>query len=256
MKRLFVVAALVVALSALFAGSAAAQDLEPVPYRIQQGDTLSSIAQEFCTTWQDVYRYNAGYIGSDPNALRVGTLIYVIDRCGQGAVYDSGPRPHAMGTVSGQYYTVMAGDTLYSIGQRFGLNYQTIMDANGLTSTAVVHPGSQLFIPGLNVSSIMPAMAISSPANGSFYHTPYIVTGTGQGLVEGNVIVRLLDANGILMAEQAVVAQGANVATGGPGTWRAQFNYIVGQPRSSGMIEAYSPETGATATAYVIFSGW
>ena len=36
-------------------------------------------------------------------------------------VYDRGPREHAMGTVSGSYYTVAAGDTFYSIGLRFGL---------------------------------------------------------------------------------------------------------------------------------------
>ena len=256
MKRTFLIATILLLLGVVFAGSAAAQTLDPVPYRIQPGDTLSSIAREYCTTWQDVYRYNAGYIGDDPGALRVGTLIYVIDRCDQNDVYDRGPRPHAMGTVNGPYYTVVAGDTLYSIAQRFGLNYQIIMEANGLEATSIVNPGAQLLIPGLNVGHIPPEISIINPANGSVYYSPYVVTGTGQGLHEGNVVVRLLDSNGNLMAQQATVLQGANVATGGYGTWRVQFNNIYPAPRTNGSVEAFSPETGATAVSYIHFSGW
>jgi LysM repeat protein len=256
MKRTVLIVSIVLILGVVFVSSAAAQGLNPEPYRIQPGDTLSSIARDFCTTWQDVYRYNAGYIGDNPDALRVGTLIYVIDRCDQNDVYDRGPRQHAMGTVNGPYYTVVAGDTLYSIAQRFGLNYQIIMEANGLTATSIVNPGAQLLIPGLNVGHIPPMISITTPPNGSVYYTPYVVTGTGQGLHEGNVVVRLLDSNGNLMAQQATVLQGANVATGGYGTWRVQFNNVYAQPRTNGSVEAFSPETGATAVSYVHFSGW
>ena len=256
MKRLLVVLSVVLVLGLYLVGNAAAQDLNPVPYRIQAGDTLSSIARDFCTTWQDVYRYNAGYIGDDPHAIEVGTLIYVIDRCDQNDVYDRGPRAHAMGTVNGSYYTVVAGDTLYSISQRFGLNYQIIMEANSMTSTSILTPGSQLLIPGLNVGHIPPVITITSPPNRSVYYTPYVVTGTGQGLHEGNVVVRLLDSNGNLMAQQATSMQGPNVSTGGSGTWRVQFNNLYGQPNTNGTVEAFSPETGATAVSYILFAGW
>jgi LysM repeat protein len=256
MKRVVLIITIVLALGVIFVSSAAAQGLNPEPYRIQPGDTLSSIARDFCTTWQDIYRYNAGYIGDNPDALRVGTLIYVIDRCDQNDVYDRGPRQHAMGTVNGSYYTVVAGDTLYSIAQRFGLNHQIIMEANGLTATSIVNPGAQLLIPGLNVGHIPPMISITTPPNGSVYYTPYVVTGTGQGLHEGNVVVRLLDSNGNLMAQQAAVLQGANVGTGGYGTWRVQFNNVYAQPRTNGSVEAFSPETGATAVSYIHFSGW
>jgi LysM repeat protein len=256
MKKTFLITAILLLLSVVFVSSAAAQTLDPEPYRIQPGDTLSSIAHDFCTTWQDVYRYNAGYIGDDPNALRVGTLIYVIDRCDQNDVYDRGPSQYAMGTVNGSYYTVAAGDTLYSISRRFGLNYQVVMEANGLTSTSVLYPGTQLLIPGLNVGHLTPMVTITYPVDGSAYYSPYVATGTGQGLVEGNVVVRLLDANGNLMAEQATVLQGADVATGGAGSWRVQFDKIFTQPQVYGSVEAYSPETGATAVSYFLFAGW
>ncbi len=256
MKRVILVLAVGLVLGVFFVSSAAAQNLSPEPYYVQPGDTLSSIAQEYCTIWQDIYRYNAGIIGDDPNRIEPGTLIYVIDRCDQNDVYDRGAQPHAMGTVNGQYYTIAASDTLYSLGQRFGLNYKIIMLANGMDNTAVMTPGQQLYIPGLNVGHLPPSVTITYPQNGTVYHTPYVVSGTGQGLVEGNVIVRLLDSSGNLMAQQAAVLQGADAGTGGYGTWQVTFYNVYSQPNSNGSVEAFSPETGATDVVYFLFSGY
>lgn len=256
MKRTLLTVAAVLLMTLFFAGSAAAQSgsLDPEPYRIQPGDTLGSIAADFCTTWQDVYRYNAGYIGDDPGALTTGTLIFVIDRCDANTVYDRGPSTYASGTLSGNTYTVAAGDTLYSIGRRFGLNHQTIMDANGLSSTAVIYPGSQLVIPGLNVGFPQPSLTISSPMSGAFYLRPYVVQGTGQSLPENNVVVRLLDASGNLMGQQTTVMQSPTV--GGAGTWQVSFPNVFALANTTGRIEAFNPETGATAETYVYFAGY
>ena len=80
MKRLLLVATIVLLLGVIFVGGAAAQNLNPEPYYVQSGDTLSSIAFEYCTVWQDIYRFNADVIGNDPNRIEPGTLIYVVDR--------------------------------------------------------------------------------------------------------------------------------------------------------------------------------
>ena len=256
MKRTLLTIAAVLLMTFVLAGSAAAQSgyLDPEPYRVQPGDTLASIALDFCTTWQDVYRYNAGYIGDNPSALSPGTLIYVIDRCDDNTVHDRGPRVHASGTVNGSIYTVAAGDTLYSIGQRFGLNHQVIMDANGMDSTAVIVPGSQLVIPGLNIGHPPPSISITSPTSSVFYLRPYVVQGTGQSLHENNVVVRLLDANGNLMGQQATVMQSSTV--GGSGTWQVSFPNVLAQANTTGRVEAFNPETGATAETYVYFAGY
>ncbi|MDX1418152.1 MAG: LysM peptidoglycan-binding domain-containing protein [Candidatus Promineifilaceae bacterium] len=256
MKRVLISLTAVLVIGLFFAGTAAAQEgyLDPEPYRIQPGDTLSSIAQEFCTTWQDIYRYNAGIIGTDPNALNPGTLIYVIDRCDPNTVHDRGPSTHAQGTVNGNVYTVAAGDTLYSIGRRFGLNYQVIMDANGLDSTSVVVPGSQLIIPGLNVGHAPPSITITSPPSGSTFLRPFTVQGTGQSLHENNVVVSMYDAGGNLISQQATVMQSSEV--GGAGTWQVSFPGIIVQANSTGRIEAFNPETGAADETYVFIPGY
>ncbi|NJN53665.1 MAG: LysM peptidoglycan-binding domain-containing protein [Anaerolineae bacterium] len=49
----------------------------------------------------------------------------------------------APGTVQ---YTVVSGDTLYSIAARFGTTVNDIMAVNGLTSH-IIYPGQVLLIP-------------------------------------------------------------------------------------------------------------
>ncbi|OPX90070.1 MAG: Spore cortex-lytic enzyme precursor [Pelotomaculum sp. PtaB.Bin104] len=50
------------------------------------------------------------------------------------------------GSSGGSSYTVRAGDSLYQIGQKFGVSYQEIMSANNLKST-YINPGMSLYIP-------------------------------------------------------------------------------------------------------------
>ncbi|MCO5190384.1 MAG: YbaY family lipoprotein [Anaerolineae bacterium] len=136
----------------------------------------------------------------------------------------------------------------YSMGVR-------ITDASGkliFVSDTVVpvitngHPTSDVTINVVSVGQQevnQPAITITSPQSGETLDGPYIASGTGTGLFEGNVVVRLLDGNGDLMAEQATTLQGENVGTGGFGTWQVQFDNIYGQPQSNGTIEASDPET-------------
>ena len=63
----------------------------------------------------------------DPNRLVVGQALVV--------------------PVNGQYYIVQPGDSLWSIGQRFNVNYMTLAQVNGLSSNAVLMIGTRLYIP-------------------------------------------------------------------------------------------------------------
>jgi putative lipoprotein len=66
------------------------------------------------------------------------------------------------------------------------------------------------------------------------------VNGSGGGLFEGNVVIRVLDASGNVLTEQATVLQGDDVGVGGPGTWSIQIRVEV-EPGTPGMIYAFSP---------------
>mgnify|MGYP003541302158 FL=1 len=49
--------------------------------------------------------------------------------------------------VNGQYYIVQPGDSLWSIGQRFNVNYLTLAQVNGLSPNALLMIGTRLYIP-------------------------------------------------------------------------------------------------------------
>jgi LysM repeat protein len=55
--------------------------------------------------------------------------------------------PPASGGSGGSHYTVHWGDTLFSIGRRFGVNPYRIAQANGLSNPNRIYAGQVLYIP-------------------------------------------------------------------------------------------------------------
>lgn len=80
-----------------------------------------------------------------------------------GSVVDTGPRQYAMGTYAAPYYTIAAGDTLYSIGLRFGLSTQQLIAANPAAANGII-AGQTLVIPGAGV----PVQPIEPPVNTAY----------------------------------------------------------------------------------------
>lgn len=44
-------------------------------YTIKRGDTLSEIAKKYNTTWEKLHKLNAKVIGTNPNAIQIGTVL-------------------------------------------------------------------------------------------------------------------------------------------------------------------------------------
>ena len=263
MKRLnlalLVILVLALVLAPAATPTASAQSAPMVAYTVQPGDTLAKIAARYCTTWEEIYQINAAVIGPDPNVLKPGTVLYVPNRCAAPpsncAVYDHGPSMYANGTVSGNVYTVAAGDTWYSVGVRFGLPWETISAANG---GGGLYPGRQLIIPGLCSSTPPPSqqsyLSITNPQAGANLPATFTVSGKGAGLIEGNVVVTAKDSAGRILAQKATTLQGANVGTGGEGTWSTSLT-VNASTVTSGAIEATSPGVPAMAAVSITYSG-
>jgi LysM repeat protein len=260
-KHRILVCLVILILALTLVPAASAQSVPVVPYTIQPGDTLAKIAAQYCTTWEEVYQMNAGIIGPDPNVLRPGTVIYVPNRCvapppPSSGVYDHGPSMYANGTVSGNVYTVAAGDTWYSIGVRFGMPWETISTYNG---GGGLYPGRQLIIPGLASTPAPPKgpyVSITSPPPGATLASTFTVSGKGAGLYEGNVVVTAKDSAGRVLAQRATTLQGPNVGVGGEGTWTTSLTVNVPSTTNGG-IEATSPGTPTPVMAgvSVVFAG-
>jgi LysM repeat protein len=158
---------------------------------VERGDTLGKIAYRYCTTWKAVYDINRDSIGDDPNLIQPGMVLTIPANCDKGGsstppasgVYDRGPITHATGVYRAPYYTVAWGDTLSSIGQRFGLPWQDIATANGIKGT-LVYAGQTLLITDGSSGTAPPPE--QGPAE-RVYFQPGAVSATRSGVINQGV---------------------------------------------------------------------
>ncbi len=97
---------------------------------VQWGETLAVIAHHYGTTVEAIVQANGL---TNPNLIQVGQRLII-------------PASAVSSSPSGSTHTVSRGDTLFSIGRRYGVTVNAIMQANGLTST-LIYVGQQLIIP-------------------------------------------------------------------------------------------------------------
>jgi LysM repeat protein len=135
-------------------GAVAAYDGSPTPeptptptpgydstYTVVSGDTLSGIADSYGISWQDLYAANTDVIGSDPNLIIPGQVLRV-----------PGSAPAPAPTPAQTTYTVVPGDTLWGISEKFygtGTRYNEIAQANGVANPSLIFPGQVFTIPGV-----------------------------------------------------------------------------------------------------------
>ncbi|HET7358897.1 MAG TPA: peptidoglycan DD-metalloendopeptidase family protein, partial [Rhodanobacteraceae bacterium] len=70
---------------------------------------------------------------------------------------------HAGGTVADGHYTVVRGDTMYSIAFRAGVDYRELAAWNGIAAPYVIHPGQRLRLSGPPVAPPSAPLAAAQP---------------------------------------------------------------------------------------------
>ena len=96
-------------------------------YTVRSGDTLSSIASKFGTSYQALASLNGI---SNPNLIYVGQVLSINGSANTGSVY----------------YTVRVGDNLSAIASRYGTSHQSIAALNGLANPNLIYAGQTLKI--------------------------------------------------------------------------------------------------------------
>ena len=130
--RIFILALLVMQL--VVATGSVAHALSPCSYyTVQPGDTLYSIARRYSTT-VDAIAQASGIL--NPSYIYVGQVLCI-------------PSGWAPPLLTGGYYTVQRGDSLYSIALRYGTSVWAIAMANNISNPSLIYPGQVLLIPGL-----------------------------------------------------------------------------------------------------------
>ncbi len=90
-----------------------------------------------------------------------------------------------------------------------------------------------------------PHISIIEPVNGAVLNIahPVQVKGEGQALIEGNVVVQAIDADGNVLAQEATTLKGDNVGAGGKGAWSVELKVQDVAPGSKGEIVAFSTDS-------------
>lgn len=123
-----------------FAGS---QPPGATTYKVKQGDTLQSIADQFGLSLSEL-------VGANPQLIQPNMILKIPEvSAGTTTSTNSGTTTTTgSGTTStGKTYTVVSGDTLSGIALKFGTTYGLIAQLNGIAPPYIIHPGQVLKIP-------------------------------------------------------------------------------------------------------------
>jgi LysM repeat protein len=168
LARLGIVVLLIVAFGVVLAPSVSAQDGQT--YTVQPGDNLYRISVQFGTTIQALVAANNI---ANPNLIFVGQVLQIPDGAtsppseptpSPSEPTPSDPPPSSEATT----YTVVSGDTLFKIAQRFGTTIQAIVAANNISNPNLIFVGQVFNIPaggGTTPPPSNPAPSDPSPNN-------------------------------------------------------------------------------------------
>lgn len=96
-------------------------------HTVVSGDTLSGIASKYGTTYQKLAEYNGI---ADPNKIYPGQQIKIPGSSNQGS--------------SATYYTVVSGDNLTKIANRYGTTVNQLVSWNNISNPNLIYPGQKL----------------------------------------------------------------------------------------------------------------
>jgi LysM repeat protein len=116
-------------------------------YTVQSGDSLIGIARRHGVSTRSLLAAN-------------GLMLTSVIHPGQRLAI---PAPAANASAGSRTYTVQSGDSLIAIARRHGVSTRSLLAANRLTLTSVIHPGQRLAIPA-GANSPAPAGNPSTPS--------------------------------------------------------------------------------------------
>ncbi|MEZ4156634.1 MAG: M23 family metallopeptidase [Candidatus Paceibacterota bacterium] len=217
---------------------------EVITYTVAEGDTLSTIAEQFGISLSTVLWANEGV---DAKRVRIGQKIVILP-------------------VSGVRHTVKSGDTLSKIAYNYKVSAAKIMEFNDLDDD-VVRIGQELLIPGGKKTSTASSGSVSNnmPSYAGYYAKP--ASGYNWGSLHGNNGVDIANACGatpIYSAAAGTVKDAKFGWNGGygnmvsvshdNGTWTlyahlSDISVSSGQSVSQGSLLGYMGNTGKVSGA-------
>lgn len=215
-----------------------------IPYTVQLDDTVSTVAEKFGITSQQLREMNL--LASDN--LQVGQVLRVPNT--PGVTSDGLPTP----TPAPFLYTVKEGDTLFSIALQFDVSSNEIVAANTLVDPNNVFVGQELLIPGYQPGGSSSASAGSgTPANPDAPAVHVVQAGEVLSVIAekyGITLEELVAANRI--ANPNLVSPGTELVI--PGLSAAELeaaNQIIHIVQTGESLGSIAAQYGVTADAII-----
>jgi len=186
-------------------------------YTIRAGDTLFSIARRFNTTVEAILRANPGL---DPNRLMIGQQI-----CIPGI-----PVPTCPG---GTFYTIRAGDTLFSIARRFNTTVEAILRANPGLDPNRLMIGQQICIPGIPVPTCPDGTFYTIRAGDTLFSIARRFNTTVEAILRANPG---LDPNRLVIGQQICIPGPVAPPPPPPGPVTIRLNPSAEVPTARGTV--------------------
>lgn len=187
----------------------------PASYEVRPGDTISAIAARFALRTVDVLTWNG---------LSWSSVIYPGQTLSLHAPAAAAPAAAPVAP-SAKTHTVVAGDTVYAIAQKYGTSVDAVLSANGLSRASIIYPGQRLAVSGAPAAAAAPATApvtTTAPAAGATHVVAAGDTVFGIAQKYGTTTQALfslngLDASSIIYPGQKLAVQSAPAAATAPG---------------------------------------
>ena len=209
----------------------------PSSYTVKPGDTIGAIAKRYGLSTEAVLTRNG---------LTARTVIYPgqkIKLVG-GSVPAAKPAPAAPAApAAASTYVVKPGDTLGAIASRHGVSLQSVLTANRLSMTSIIHPGQKLT---LGAKAPAPAPVRPAPAPSPSGATYVVKSGDTLGAIasrNGLGLDALLTANGL--SRSSIIYPGQKLKLTGSVTPQAT------PPKAP----APAPAPAPTAGSYTVKAG-
>jgi peptidoglycan endopeptidase LytE len=136
--------------SILLASATPTSSVEYVEYTVKPGDWIWQIARDFNVDPQAIIDANQL---TNPGSIEVGMVLKIpVGSAPPTATPVTSATPGTTGTPSSEtpegvtIHIVKPGEWIWQIARQYGVDPQTIIDANNLTSS-MIYPGDELIIP-------------------------------------------------------------------------------------------------------------
>ena len=133
----------------------------PRVYRVIAGDTVSDLAARFGLSTPSVLALNGL---SWSSLIFPGQQLTLSTAGDQADAAAEDQRTAESSTTGDGVYTIVAGDTISAIAERFGVSTISVLMANGLGWSSIIYPGQTIVIPGAKIPTDSPALDQREPS--------------------------------------------------------------------------------------------